>query len=93
MKIVSALSVRLRSLGVMGLAMLLAVVASVMPASAQSPTYTIPPTDGFASTFADVQTFAVNLVTGPGRGAIYVLLVLAAFRFVWRMVNKSTAPK
>lgn len=54
-----------------------------------TPTYTIPDVTGFHSTFQDTQTFATNLVDGPGRDAIYVGLVLAGFGFVWRMIRKG----
>jgi hypothetical protein len=93
MKLVKAAATRGRAFLMAAFAVCVMALVSVLPAHAQAATYTVPSVDGFATTFADVQTFTVALVTGPGRGAIYAMLAIAAFRFVYRMVNKSTSPK
>jgi hypothetical protein len=93
MKLVKAAATKGRAFLMVAFVATLMALASVLPAQAQAPVYTVPSVDGFSTTMSDVQTFTLALVTGPGRGAIYAMLAIAAFRFVYRMVNKSTSPK
>lgn len=90
--LIKVLGERRRSLAAVYLTVLaMSVVAAASMAQTTSTTGgpTLPDVTVFNSTVGQVQTLLVNLVTGPGQYAIYAMLVVASFYFVWHLIGRA----
>lgn len=71
------------------MALALCVLASSGVHAQTPPAPTIPPTDTFNSSFADVQTWATSLISGPGKYVIYTMLSFIGFGLVVSWIKRS----
>ena len=67
----------------------LLVLSSLGASADPSVVPTLPPTDTFNSTFADVQTWATSMIAGPGKFVIYTSLSFIGFGLVYSWIKRS----